>query len=490
MVIRPQAGPQEMFLSTSADVAIYGGAAGAGKSYALLMEPLRYWNNKRFGAVCFRRESNQVSAEGGLWDTSYELYSQFPAKDLKSPKLHWSFRDGMTVTFSHMQFEKNKRDWDGSQIALIMFDELQHFSATQFFYMLSRNRSSSGVAAYVRASCNPDPDSWLRYFLSWWIYQEEDLTEDTMHLAGFPIPERAGKVRWMLRIGNEICWADSREELQIVVDQKFPDDHYIVAKDRYDINPEHKHPKSVTFIPGKATDNKIMLQQNPEYLSNLSAMMDYEQKRLRDGNWFARPLAGEIFKRQYWEVIDVAPPRFRFKQIVRYWDRAGTLPSDVNPDPDYTAGALVGIDDDDRVYILDMVHGRWESGDVEKIIRQTAMLDGIEVPIMIEQDPGSAGKMEAEYYVRRLIGFSVEAKPKRSSKLTYWRPLAAQAKIGNVYLVRSEWTDNFIREASGVTDGTQSGHDDQVDAASGGFIMISSNINSGDAEVFSKIGGL
>lgn len=55
MVIRPQAGPQEQFLATPADIAIYGGSAGSGKSWALLLEPLRHINNKKFGAVFFRR---------------------------------------------------------------------------------------------------------------------------------------------------------------------------------------------------------------------------------------------------------------------------------------------------------------------------------------------------------------------------------------------------------------------------------------------------
>lgn len=75
-VIRPQKGPQEKFLSTTADIAIYGGAAGGGKSYGLLIEPLRYKNNKRFGAVIFRHEYKQIFNQGGLWDTSNTFSSR------------------------------------------------------------------------------------------------------------------------------------------------------------------------------------------------------------------------------------------------------------------------------------------------------------------------------------------------------------------------------------------------------------------------------
>ena len=70
MVIRPQKGPQEKFLATSADICIYGGAAGGGKTYGLLLEPLRYINNPLFNAAIFRKEYTQVTSPGGLWESS------------------------------------------------------------------------------------------------------------------------------------------------------------------------------------------------------------------------------------------------------------------------------------------------------------------------------------------------------------------------------------------------------------------------------------
>jgi hypothetical protein len=76
--------------------------------------------------------------------------------------------------------------WKGAQITLICFDELTHFSAHQFFYMVSRNRSTCGVRPYIRATCNPDADSWVADFLSWWIDPE----------SGHPIRERAGVLRY------------------------------------------------------------------------------------------------------------------------------------------------------------------------------------------------------------------------------------------------------------------------------------------------------
>ena len=63
-----------MFLSSQADIVIYGGAAGGGKTYGLLLDPLRHFNNKQFGGVIFRKTSVQVRTEGGLWDTSMTLW--------------------------------------------------------------------------------------------------------------------------------------------------------------------------------------------------------------------------------------------------------------------------------------------------------------------------------------------------------------------------------------------------------------------------------
>ena len=91
-VIRPQPGPQERFLATPADICIYGGAAGGGKTFALLMEPIRHLKNPGFGAVILRKNITQITAEGGLWDESFEVYGKMRgARALQSPRLKWIF---------------------------------------------------------------------------------------------------------------------------------------------------------------------------------------------------------------------------------------------------------------------------------------------------------------------------------------------------------------------------------------------------------------
>ena len=159
--IKPQSGPQEDFLATSADIAVYGGSAGAGKSFDLLLEPTRHIHIGDFNAVIFRRTYPQITNPGGLWDTSSEIYPSCGGVP-KLSMLNWTFPSGAKIKFAHMQYEQDRYEWDGAQIPFIGFDQLEHFTWRQFFYMLSRNRSLCGVNPYVRATCNPDPDHWLR----------------------------------------------------------------------------------------------------------------------------------------------------------------------------------------------------------------------------------------------------------------------------------------------------------------------------------------
>jgi hypothetical protein len=93
-----------------------------------------------FGAVFFRRTYPQITAQGGMWDESRKIYPLVGARATEDD-LTWTFPGGAKLKFAHLQFEKNVDDWQGSQIPLIGFDELTHFTMRQFFYLLSRNRS-------------------------------------------------------------------------------------------------------------------------------------------------------------------------------------------------------------------------------------------------------------------------------------------------------------------------------------------------------------
>lgn len=267
-IVRPQKGYQEKVLSNSADIIISGAAAGVGKTFGLLLDPLRDIHVPGFGGVIFRRTSPQIRNEGGLWDTSMQLYPHA----LGIPKdsvLEWIFPKGPKIKFSHLEHEKNIYDWQGAQIPYIGFDELPHFSKKMFFYLLSRNRSVCGVKPYCRATCNPDPESWVFELISWWIDP----------VTGFPIPERDGVIRYMLVDGENYIWGDTYEE---VIEKGWYLLEDAVSKSGIDAK---EFVKSVSFISGSIYDNKELLSVNPAYLGNLMAQDAETKAQLLDGNW-------------------------------------------------------------------------------------------------------------------------------------------------------------------------------------------------------------
>lgn len=267
------------FLSTPADIAIGGGAAGVGKTFAELLEPLRHINNPRFGAVFFRRTMPQITNEGGLWDESKHLYHQLGAVANNSEH-YWTFKSGASVSFSHLQYEDTCLEHQGAQYPLIIFDELTHFTETQFLYMLSRNRSTCGIKSYMRATCNPDPDSWVARWIEWYIDQE----------TGFPIPERAGVIRYFAKIGDNIIWGNSKQEVVKNIPQTILELPEFKDRDASDLV------KSFTFIPGSISDNKELHSKDPGYLGNLLAQDENTRLRLLQGNWKVRTDGSNLFE--------------------------------------------------------------------------------------------------------------------------------------------------------------------------------------------------
>lgn len=440
--LAPQAGPQTAFMASSADIIIYGGAAGGGKTYALLLEALRHKEVKGFGGVIFRHNYNQITAEGGLWDASNKIFGQVPdAHPRKSPKLHWRFDGGGKLNFAHIEREEDLKSWQGTEIAYIGFDELTHFSKHQFLYMLSRNRTTCGVRPYVRATCNPDADSWVADFISWWIDQD----------TGYPISERSGQIRYMCVLNDTIYWGSSREELA----------------EKYDVKAEDC--KTVTFIASRLEDNKVLIESDPGYMANLKAMTELDMERLLKGNWKIKASAGKYFKRTQVasNMLTQIPSDVVF--WCRAWDIAATDETE-GGDPDFTSGTLIGRRRDGSFIVADVINELVKAGDVEKLIKTTAISDrakyGMVHCIRIPQDPGASGKIVANSYAKMLAGFNVKVVSVSGSKELRATPFAAQWQNGNIYVLIASWNDMYFSQLESFP---ASSHDDMVDSSSDAF---------------------
>ena len=345
-IIKPQP-VQELFLATPADVCFFGGGAGGGKTWSLLVEPLRHAHVPGFNSLTFRRSAVEIRAPGGLWDASRQMYSQLPDNKKPMPReqqLDWKFKSGATIKFAHLMNDHTVYEYQGTEICLLAFDEICHFSFKQFTYLLSRNRSTCGVKPYVRATCNPDKDSWVRKFIDWWVGDD-----------GLIIPERAGKLRYFFINDMDTIWADTPEELY-----QYYSDIELSAGAK---------PRSFTFIPANIFDNEILLSKDPNYLSSLKSQNKIDRERLLGCNWdislsdYGAVLSREDFGRyNYLEKLSI--PGFFYESYFVLDGASRTAEAN-----DYSVlGFFAKSRADHQFYIIDWVRVKMQEPDLEQLI--------------------------------------------------------------------------------------------------------------------------
>lgn len=415
-----------------------------------MLECLRHINNPRFSATIFRKNSNQIFAAGGLWDTAMEILPLAGGMPTKTPKPTFKFPSGAKIVFAHLERYQDSLAYQGSQIPLIGFDEMTHFDEGTFWYMLSRNRSTCGVKPYVRGTCNPDPDSFVAKLIEWYIDQE----------TGYAIPERSGVLRYFARVNGELVWGNSVDE--------------VVAQDE-DLDPSQV--KSFTFIASSLQDNQILMKKDPGYMANLKALPIVEQERLLSGNWKIRPAAGLFFRRDQVTMVESIPNDVT--RWVRGWDLAAT-DEDEGGDPAYTASVLIGKRRNGRYIIADVTNQRLKADGVRNAMKVTAIADKAKykrVKIRIPQDPGAAGKMVAESMIKMLAGFYVTAEKVTGSKESRAEPFSAQWQAGNVEILIAPWNELLLSQYESFP---ESKFKDLVDAGADAFNELESmNTSSG-----------
>ncbi|ACL61739.1 phage terminase large subunit [Methylobacterium nodulans] len=174
------------------------------------------------------------------------------------------------------------------------------------------------------------------------------------------------------------------------------------------------------------------------------------------------PREGGLFKRHWFGIVRAAPAGCEW---VRSWDLAASEAKG-SSQPAYTAGLLLGRAPDGTFYIADVRRDRVSAGKLERMIVNTAREDGEDVRISLPQDPGGAGKFQAQYLIGQLAGFIARATPESGDKETRALPVSAQAEAGNIVLVVGPWNEAFLDEVSSFPSGS---FKDQVDALSRAF---------------------
>ena len=204
----------------------------------------------------------------------------------------------------------------------------------------------------------------------------------------------------------------------------------------------------------------MLMEADPSYKASLEALPLVDRERLLGGNWKIREAAGLIFRRDWFgfcEANEVGKG-----QAVRSWDLAATQGGG-----DWTVGVKIVRVPDPHWWIVDVIRFQGSPRQVRDTIVNTAAQDGPSCHIRLPQDPGQAGKAQAQDLVAALEGYQAKAELETGDKVTRAKPLSAQVEAGNVTVVRGPWTDIYVTEMENFP--SDHLHDDQVDASSGGF---------------------
>ena len=422
---RPNSKAQEDFLAHNAFEVLYGGQAGAGKSDALLIDPLRYMHLNGAKAIFLRRTFPELEKHSIL--RSLEL---FYGKATYHGVFHrWTFPSGGIIMFGHLQHEKDKLKYQTAEFTHLLFDELTTFDEGMYHFMFSRIRSSKGVPSYVRAVSNPPLPTmggeWVRERWLAWVGSDRD-----RELRGLP-KAKSGQTLWFKTVNDK----------DIITEPTDPD------------------ALSRSFIRGKTKDNRTLMENDPEYLKRLRSLSYIEREVLMSGRWDVE-IKGNIFKREWFKFVD---PQVAYEGVIvnRYWDLAASG----SERGDWTAGVKIALLKE-YVAIVDIVRVRLNWPDTRAVIVKTAHADGFYCAQIFEDAAFQRAVIDD---LHRTEDFPVIAHRPVGNKMTRALVWSNYLEKGHLRLCEGDWVSGFIWECLGFTGKDGVGHDDQVDAVSGSF---------------------
>lgn len=474
--IRPQPGPQTLFASTPADVALFVGQPGSGKTGSLTLELLRGHQTPDYTGAAFRRNANQLVGGGSLFELARKWYPHTGARMVAggTPGAHWD-RWGTSVGYHHLQYDSDKEKHDGKAYTILAFDELPHFLESQWWYLTSRNRGVGDIDPYVRASSMAAPDTFVH-----------ELVKPYLDAEGWPNMRMSGVIRYYFRNPNtdRLMWFDAREDALEMCRMFRIDDPRTKLK-----------PKSFTVVHSLTSDNAL-LKGVEDYEATLANLTRVERMRLQ-GCWEARPPSAGMFDRTWFDVvesIDMSQVAF----ACRGWDKAATKPrEDADYVPAWTRGVLMFFMKNGQIIIGDVASLQDTPGKVRMLCEAVAKQDGPHVTQAFWEDPGQGGIVDRDWTLEFLskvrgcgpVVFEREAK----NKVQYAKPVSAaldpvihgtRSKLGAV--VRAQWNGPFFAEIEQFprekdAQGNKIAKD-QVDAMSRAFLEASRRTGSAGSQ--------
>lgn len=281
-----QKGAQERVLSKDVDIQICGGSRGGGKTAALLLEGIKDIGNGHFSSVIFRKEKDDFDE---IKKQSTLFYAPFGTFNRSVNDLTWNFYSGGSMKFTYFSdaTDEFKDRLRGRQYSYIGIDEITQIPYDKFKYLVTCNRNPFGIRNRILGTCNPDPDSWIRRFIDWWIGED-----------GIPIKERDGVIRYCFMDGitpDSIYWGSTREEVYEQC-KNLIDPLWSSVYEELGFGKLTMFIKSATFCRAGLEENLILLRSSPEYVAGLAQQDEEQRARDLEGNWNFKNVGDDIIK--------------------------------------------------------------------------------------------------------------------------------------------------------------------------------------------------
>lgn len=460
--------PQQVFLLDEGREAFYGGAAGGGKSDALLMAALQYVDVPRYSALIIRKTWADLSQPGAIMERADTWLRDTPARSHDGGRW-WTFPSGARLSFGFVQYPRDVYGFKSAEYQYVAFDELTSFVESSYTYLFSRIRRPAlgceGCSVKVE-KVGPGERSITQSGLvggevadvNGWVHRRSQ--SNYMQRCNRPRPSRRAIAEYGPSAIDGTTLFDV--PLRMRAASNPGDLGHAWVRDRF-IDPARKI-RSARFYPARLVDNPSLDQE--QYEEALMHLDPVERARLLNGDWDVTE-SGAMFQREWFPVItrEQVPNLVNGEIRVRAWDFAATkvaATKDRN-DPDFTVGALVSLRDG-VWYVEDVVRVRFDPHALEQLVANVASQDGLSTRIRVEREPGSSGKITVDHYRRHIVpGYDFDEFRPTTAKEERARLWAAAAGAGNLRLVEGEWVRPFIDEATAFPFGA---HDDQVDSVS------------------------
>lgn len=440
--------PQQIFLSLGQyREVMFGGAAGGGKSDALLMAALQYVDVPGYSALILRRTWPDLVLPGAIMDRANDWLYNTPAEKKEGGRL-WVFPSGARLQFGYLQNDKDKYRYASAEFQFIGFDELTQFpEESQYDFLFSRNRRP------VLRCLNCDEP--LGRYMNRKRYNGTEYKHKSMKGRRFcrkPYPDPVAMFQYK-EAKDGTCLFDVPLRVRSASNPGGKGHEWVKMRL---VNPETRRDGTI-FVPSYLADNPSLDEES--YRESLSYLNETDRQRLEDGDWDAAE-PGDMFDRSDFMYIDVMPTNV--VAMCRFWDLAATE----NQSSDWTVGVKMAQLDNGNMVVMDVVRFKGRPQVVEDKIFATAKMDGPNVMIRYEEEGGSSGKIVTEHYTRILAGFDFDGIRSDSNKAARAKALSSYVSARKVLVLINHWVIDYMNELERFPAGS---HDDQVDASSGAF---------------------